>query len=254
MLGGLRTHWDMKINYGLILDEPSEKDYGFLGGFLPYEVLVEDGDWTPYLPEKELQAEKYETWACVTFTVLNCLETLIKRKYDEDVNFSDRFLAVISETKDGGNTPRKVLDSLRKKGVVSEDVYPFPETFKEFYADIPDKVIDLAKEFTEDWEFKYENVPNEQVSKALKSSPLFVSVPAWFQENGLYYRPKGKKDNHAATLIKITPEYKRVFDTYKASIKSLDRDMKHSVIKRFSVKKRVKKTFWLLAILRRLLT
>lgn len=246
------------MKYGFLEDEYSEEDHIF-GAFLPKEVLVEDGDWTPYLPQRELQSRGWDTYGCVSFTVLNAIEILIKRKYDEDVNYADRFLAAVSGTSKGGNSPRKVCNFLRKVGVVPEDMYPFTDTFEEYYQGIPPKLYELAREFNEKWEFRYEEVPNSLLTEAIKYSPLLVSVPAWFKTKGLFYRPEGMKDNHATTLIKVTPEYKSVFDTYESNIKDIDPNMEHSSIKRFYIKKRTsnrtfKKTFWLWELIRRLIT
>lgn len=237
------------INYGFKKDVIRVgEDYVF-GGLLtkiPQEVLQPDGDWTPYLPKKELQnLNAIEPYACVSFTLLNCIETLIKKQYNEDVNYSDRFLACISGTKEGGNSPNTVSEFLRKIGVVPQEVWPFDETitsFTKFYEKVPPKLYELAREFNEKWEFKHEFVPNnsELIRQALQSSPLGISVPAWYERNGKYYRPDGVEDNHFTTMFKKDT----VFDSYDSVIKELE-PMSHSVIKRFYVRKKLSPLpFW----------
>lgn len=236
-------------NYGLKLDTPSPEHYVF--GFasnVPMTPIQMDGDWTPYLPVKEFQnLNTIEPYACVTFTILNCIEILIKKQYGEERNYSDRFLAAVSGTSEGGNSPQVVCEFLRKMGVVSQDIYPFDkdiDTFEKFYAPIPDVLYDLAKEFTEEWDFKHEFVEPTpaSITRALKCSPLLVSVPAWFEREGKYYRPQGFIDNHATTMMyEREGDFRRVFDSYDTPhIKDVEWTTIPMVIKRFYIQKRVK--------------
>src|SRR3990167_2145732 len=242
----------MLKNYGLKIDEIKAEDYIFGSSPLPFEILEESGDWTNSLPSKEAQnLNGIEPYACVAFTVLNCIEILIKRKYVEEVNYSDRFLAAVSGTKEGGNSAQIVCEFLRKVGVVPEELWPFGkdiDTFDKFYSPIPPKLYELAKEFNEKWEFKHEFVPsdNKKIKEALKCSPLAISVVAWFENGGVYFQPTGLKDNHLTMLFKID-KYKTVFDSYDPFIKNYELNTTHLVIKRFWIKKKIqeKKQSWL---------
>lgn len=244
--------------YGLKLDAQKPEDYVF-GASLPFEQLQFDGDWTVFLPMTEFQdLNGIEPYACVTFTILNCVEILIKRKYGLDVNYSDRFLAYASGTKEGGNSPHIVCEFLRKIGVVTEDKWPFNAditSFEKFYEPLPPKLYELARDFTEQWDFRHEFVQNDDasISKALQCSPLLVSVSAWYQnEDGLFYRPEGIVDNHATTLVyERQNEFRRVFDSYdKPYIKDLRWQDRPMQIKRFWIQK---KAFTKLSWWRRLL-
>ena len=229
--------------YGYLPDQENPNDY-ILGGSspLPLEVLQADSDWTPFLPYKEFQnLNGIEPYACVAFTILNCVETLIKRKYGEETNWSDRFLAAASGTKEGGNSPNVVCEFLRKIGVVPQEFWPFDETiisFEKFYEPIPDSLKELAKEFNEKWLFKYENVPPHLIDVALTYSPLLISVPAWFEKDGYYYRPDGMQDNHATTYVKKRFEYRLVFDSYDSELKKVHVSVIPQTIKRFWIEKR----------------
>lgn len=232
-------------NYGLKIDEQNPEDYVFGVSPVPFEILQPDGDWTKFLPQKELQnLNGIEPYACVSFTILNCIEILIQQQYGEEVNYSDRFLAAVSGTKEGGNSAQIVCEFLRKVGVVKEDLWPFGidiYTFEKFYEPLPPKLYELAKEFNEKWDFKHEYVPNnnEDIQKALLCSPLGISVVAWYEKGGKYYKPEGAHDNHFTTLIKARPnEYKRVFDSYDNFIKDYEWNTAHAVIKRFYVDKK----------------
>lgn len=248
-------------NFGLKIDEIKPENYVF-GSVLspvPFEELQPNGDWTAYLPQREEQnLNGVEPFACVAFTVLSCCEMLVKRQYGEDKNWSDRFLAAISGTQEGGNSPHIVCEFLRKAGVVPQELWPFDksiDTFEKFYVPFPKELENLAKEFNNEWDFKHEYVPStpEAIIKALKCSPLGLSVAAWSQRNGIYYKPNGAIDNHFTTLIKLEEgKYKRVFDSYADGegdpfLKDYEWDTLHSVIKRFWIKKKKEKstlTFW----------
>ena len=240
-------------NYGLKFDEIKKEDYIFGGGQVPKEILQPDGDWSSFLPAKEFQnLNGVEPYACVTFTLLNCVETLIKRKYGLDRNYSDRFLAAISGTKEGGNSPQTVCEFLRKIGVVSQETWPFgPEitTFEAFYSPIPPKLQALASEFNAEWDFLHDYVPtgHKDITEALKCSPLLISVSAWYENNGIYYRPEGMQDNHATTMFyERNGEFRRVFDSYdNPHIKDVAWANIPMVVKRFWVQKKEKKsTIW----------
>lgn len=238
-----------KRNYGLILDQPKPEDYVLGASPLALEILQEDKDWTPFLPDKEFQnLNGIEPYACVTFTLLNCIEILIKRQYGEERNYSDRFLAAVSGTKEGGNSPHTVCEFLRKVGVVPQDIWPFDgevNSFDEFYKPIPPKLYELAKDFNREWSFKHEFVSSnhKEISKALKSSPLLISVAAWFERRGKYYRPEGGIDNHATTMFyEREGEFRRVFDTYDSPhIKDVEWASIPMTVKRFVIKKKFEK-------------
>ena len=144
-------------NYGLKYDQPDSSHWVFGGGNVPMEVLQPDKNWRNFLPKHEIQNQGIETYACVTFTLLNCLEILIKRQYGEERNYSDRFLAAVSGTKEGGNSPQVVCEFLRKVGVIPEELWPFNDkSFQDYYSPIPPKLYELAREFNEEWDFRHE--------------------------------------------------------------------------------------------------
>lgn len=206
--------------YGLQIEE-KDTDYILGGGKVPFEVLQTNGDWSAYLPLKEFQnLNKIEPYACVPFTILNCLETLIKRKYGVEENYSDRFLAAIVDTRNGGTTYQKACDALRAFGVPPEEVWPFSpdiDTTDEFFAPPNEAVKQIAKEINEKYDFRYERVPSthEAITRSLTSSPLLFSVYAWVEKDGLYYRPEGQTDIHATTqFYEREGQFRRMFDSY----------------------------------------
>ncbi|MBI4029169.1 MAG: hypothetical protein HY376_02285, partial [Candidatus Blackburnbacteria bacterium] len=112
------------MNYGLIESIPSPTDL-LLGEQSP-DVLSPARDFGQFLPVVEYQKRNFETSACVTFSGLNSIETLLKVKYRLDFNFSDRFTAKMSKTIPGwGNTFVRVANSVRHDGVVDETFLPW---------------------------------------------------------------------------------------------------------------------------------
>lgn len=241
------------MNYGFIPDIENEEDYIFGASVLSGVIVNPIADWTLYLPKKELQdLNNLEPYACVAFTILNCIEILIKKQYGRTENYSDRFLANISDTQSGGNTPKKVADTLRKMGVVMEEVWPVDDTvfsFETYYAEVPSELYRIAKEFNEKYELKYEKVGSNPYSilEALKRSPLGISVTAWHKgADGLFYRPEGSKNNHFTTLISHKKDtYWEVFDSYDQHIKRIPWNTSFDVIRRYYVQERLTKVSFL---------
>lgn len=236
----------MKKKYGLKLNKKKDpRAYKFGGGNVPMEYLT-DGDWSPYLPVKEIQnLNGIEPYACVPFTILNCLEILVKRLYGEDRNWSDRFLAYVTDTRNGGSDPHECAEFLRKLGVPPEEYWPFDgkiNTTEKFFAKPEPKIYEIAREFLEEFDFRHEYVSNkhEAISEALKCSPLLISVYAWHRNSDIYYKPSGKKDNHATTMFQESVgRHRRVFDSYDSPhIKDYDWNARPEVVKRFWIQKK----------------
>lgn len=249
-------------NYGLKFDEVTDpKAYKFGASPVPMEVLQEDGDWSDSLVVKEFQnLNNVEPYACVIFTILTCVEILIKKQYGEERNYSDRFLATVVGTRGEGCSPHEACEFLRKIGVVPQEAWPFDEsidTEDKFFTKLPPKLYEIAKEFNEEWDFKHEDVAPipEVINLAIKCSPLLVSFAAWFENGGIYFRPQGMKDNHATTMYaQSIRNFRRVFDSYDSPhIKDLKWDDIPMVIKRFWVKRRKPVQNWFLDLISRFL-
>lgn len=167
------------INRGVI---EGQRDSDYVGSTLPYEVLNPSGDWTPYLPPGEWQANSFtDTMACVTFSALNSIETQYKFLTGESRNFSDRYTARMSGTTPEGNWLWKVGDSIRKDGLIDESLYPTPPNFTwdSYYTTPSMEVINKAKEFLNSWSVKYEfiDTSRESLMYHLKHAPIQVVIP-----------------------------------------------------------------------------
>jgi len=208
--------------FGLQLSERKISDW-IAGDFSPLssKFINPSGIWLT--PEIEYQNRwGYDRLACVTYSLLNCLETLYYYKTGIWINFSDRFLAKMSGTTKYGNTLDNVFDFARKIGLVAENVYPDTDGgWDEYYKEIPQEIIDKAKEFLNEWSLYREWVRTDDKDKifnALKEAPLQVVV-CYAAGNG-YLNPTGKY-NHA--VMCFGADYGKcwyIFDHYTQSIKS----------------------------------
>lgn len=230
----------------------------------PFPVVQPSGDWSEYLVVKEFQnLNGIEPYACVIFTMLNCIEILIKKKYGIEINLADRFLAFCVDTRSqGGCSPDVACEFLRKIGVPPQDVWPFDttiDTSDKFFTKPEQKIFDIAKEFIEEWDFKHKFVPSnhDSITAALTCSPLLFSVAGWFvNADRIYYRPDNMGDNHATTLFyQRIGQFRRVFDSYdNPALKDYRWSDLPQEVKVFFIEKKVKATKenWLVQFLKSL--
>ncbi len=200
----------------LIPELPGPMDY-MLGGETPikYEERVKDGDHTPYLPNGERQTGStalFDTLSCVTFSATNDIETqghwfiresgrvplgalAFLEKYGylkgNELNFSDRFTAIMSGTTKNGNYLTKVAESMRKDGLIPEDMLPMGgNSFEEYHdpKNITQELKNLAKEFLKYVRIRWQWVPydgsgeftdfeKKKTHELLKHTPLQIGIP-----------------------------------------------------------------------------
>src|SRR6185503_14551846 len=113
-------------NFGVI---EGRRARDFVGGVLPYEVRNQSGNWTAWLPPGEWQKQLVDTMACVTFSLLNCIETQEYFLTGKQINYSDRWIAMMSGTTPQGNYLGTVADTVRKYGLVKEESWPTPPNY-----------------------------------------------------------------------------------------------------------------------------
>jgi hypothetical protein len=207
-------------NYGLIVDPIQPEDFLLgsdqsLGAKYGADVyLNETGDWTRYAPSTEDQSTKNgDTYACVSFGTTNAIEMIARaRGFNDSLNLSDRFLAVMSGTEPGkGNSPKNVADFLKPRPLtrdwywtVNEKDWPDVNTVEEFYYHPPTHLKQLATALGAEFEFSYQYVPNNpsSIKAALRISPVCIAVTAWVEKDGVYVRGNFS-ENHWTTIIKV---------------------------------------------------
>lgn len=190
-------------NTGLLLDfSPSI----WLAGDIPYEIILESGNWLEHNVVAERQKGDFDTKGCVTYSLCNNIE--IQHKFKGiNLNLSDRFTAKASDTQQNGNTFERVADSMRNIGVVKESDYPndpFAPNWNTYYQTIPQTVMQKAVKV----DMNYAIIPRStdwanQLRKYLKQSPLWITWPA--------------SPYHAMTLMNVRSDniYADVKDHYQ---------------------------------------
>lgn len=248
--------------FGFIPDVEEETDLilGAIGG----DFLQDNADWRGFLPVFERQRKRVETQSCVTFATTSIMEMLYKRKYGVEPNYSDRFTSKLSGTTKSGNTPKKVASSVRHDGVIREQFWPFTdiETWEEYFAATPSKLIKKGLSWLGRHSLEYEYVyrrgsiesKRTLLKWALRYSPVGISVFAWVQKDGVYYKPEGARDNHYCVLVAYEGDNPIVWDSYEENLKKLDENYEFTYALRYSLERgEAKKSLWIVDILDRLL-
>lgn len=236
----------MKINTALVLPDIKPLSLEF-GGMTTVEdnILFPNSSILNYINKFEGQSMVYwDDYGCVTHSNQKCIQVLIKRLLDtftndnqkwlkdniykdNEPNFSDRDIVVLSGTKPGvGNSGEKVLTTIQEKGLISQllgdwDMFSRdPEmTVEKYYAYARTKEAEqLAKEWNERFEVTGEWVQRWNWQEASKKGCLQVYVNAWYEKDGKYYNPSDKY-NHAVQLVDYS--LIEINDTYEPQIKKL---------------------------------
>jgi hypothetical protein len=240
----------MKNNYGFVAPTYADDHY-VLGSSnsLVKIILCSDGQWDNYLPGREMQnINDVETYNCTSFGTCNVFETMFKKMYAKNDNFSDRFVGIEAGTKPPGNDPHIVAEAIRHKGLISETLLPFKDitSWMEYYSwkgGDKGQCESKGQEFLGKWimghEWVYQNKPQnwqDLLIESLKYSPLGISVSAWYQgQNGLYV-DNGQPNNHWVCLYGyVKGQYWKVFDSYDLSTKRLAWNFNFNYCKRYGI-------------------
>lgn len=232
----------LEKNFGLLLGERKETDF-IAGKFSPVkdeEILRLDGQWDDYLPLPEYQNKGFETRACVTFSALNCIETLYRRLTGEEKNFSDRFTAKMSGTTKKGNYLWQVANAIRHYGLLPEEDWPYVKGWDNYYKPIPKVLQKKALKFLDKWIVYYEWVEDEEqeIVKQLEYAPLQVTVR--YDAGNKILNPKGKY-NHAVMLYGYKlGKYWKIYDHYSQTKKKYIWNYKFQNILKYTLVKKLK--------------
>jgi len=204
-------------------------------------VICADKNWKKFRSEPEKQNKGTETMACVTFSNMNCQETLLnkmvymvnKGEADEDTkeivkifrhfnligtksNFSDRYIAKLSETSWSGNNFKKVAHTVRQYGLVPESDYPYVQGWSNYYQRVPQSLIEQGQKLLEFVEFNYESVSQANYNNAKLYSPVQTSVAPYGRAiDGIYPASWKRKVHAVANDYFEDGKYDGLFDTYE---------------------------------------
>lgn len=250
----------MEIKTGFIAPIIDSTHYVLGASPVPQNVLQEDGQWIKYVNEFEPQNKGYESWGCTIHGSINAIEILMRRQFLPD-NYSERYSYIKAGITPPGADPHTTLESLRKTGLIDEEILPWTpdlatlEEYASFKNANESECDKKAQEWLNTYELKHEWVPNnkESMMSALRYSPLGVGVYAWqINSKGLYFTPEGQQANHWCLVIGyVEGEYWLVQDSYMqdgSQIKRLEWDFPFPFVKRYSlvVREQTKKKLSLL--------
>lgn len=218
----------------------TEKHYTFGSNKFIQPIVVSDGDWRPYLPiEEEQNRRGVESSACFIEAQQHAIATLEERLFGElNNNYSARFNALRANGTEEGGDPLEGAESIRKDGLINEDILPFNEditSWNEYHSYkgqsealciskgqeyLSKKTLnyDIVFERHESIETKY-----RKLKEALKYSPIPLSVTAWYRnDNGEYFKPEGSYDNHFVLCVYLDENNcPYIWDTYSPFLKKL---------------------------------
>jgi hypothetical protein len=227
----------MQKDFGFLEEKiDSIEEYIFGRAQMPQVEYNESGDWEAWLPEYEGQAVNYETNLCTVYGSLNLAEIFHKFLYQYEPNYSEYFTALTVPFELGkGNNPHKVMEAIRKNGVVEQKVLELPRSREKFLAgaQLTPEMKAKARKWLYSYEFMHEWVWGDTrpenwkqcLQDALKCSPVGVSVSAWNEQGGLYVSNQGSVNNHWCTLYRIDPDgVMNVYDHYDKMKKRLHPD------------------------------
>lgn len=158
-------------------------------------------------PPGEIQYSNLtDTWGCVSFAMVHCIESQEIAQTGQTKGYSERALAKMSGTvytgqlSHRGNTVDRVFQTVKEYGLIPEALWPTDivnYTADEFYKDIPPEILSQAVKL---------NVDKIDGGQNLSLSPLLVQL-----KNGLSHLVEGLN----------TAQY---FDTYKQFVKNYTSD------------------------------
>lgn len=237
---------------------PDEADIAFQfgSGQLVGTPLRADGDWRDYLPPEEDQLVRgIESSACYIEASQHTIATIEEEQFGEiDNNYSARFNALCSDGTPTGGNPLRGADSIRHDGLVPDSLMPFGDDlnswndFHSFKGTLESVVRTEGKKYLGrkilgyDVVFqKYESVATKyaKLKRALTFGPCPVSVTAWYEHDGVYYKMEDMNDNHLVELVYIDEHNQGyVRDTYAPYLKVLEPNFNFDFAMRWSVEKK----------------
>lgn len=253
-----------QIPQNFIYPEIKDEDYKFGSGELTGTPLRPDADWRNYLPPEEDQNVRgIESSACYVEASQHTIATLEDEQFGEvGNNYASRFNALLSAGTVTGGDPLRGGDSIRHDGLIPDAEMPFGDSitsWNDFHSwkGVSESLARaMGKEYLNKKIVGYDIVCQRgepvttkylKLRQALQYSPCPVSVTAWYENDGVYYKPDGLRDNHLVELVYIDADnHPYIRDTYAPYMKKLEANFNFDFGMRWSVEKQTpqKKTIW----------
>ncbi len=251
---------EQENKYGLDFEsiKIEEKDFIFGAGqieerFGAQQVVREDGQYDYFLPKLEVQKFPWgDSYHCPVYGTENCVQTLMKAKFGEFDEYTERYLGVLAGLiKNLGGNPNTVIEQWKKNGNLPYQFLPFEgvNSWEEFNSPNPmtAELIAEGKKWLSRWSIGHDwilpgivGTMQDAMKQALKFSPLGVAVQAWYfdSKTGYYYSPSGVNANHWVMCYGYEEgKYWKIYDHYDASKKKLAWDYNFPFVKRYTLGK-----------------
>jgi hypothetical protein len=244
----------------------------WIAGESPIEYKDRGVKWRDYTSRPEAQNIGFETYSCVSYSALNCIETLINYKvkkgefsadnikwlkdngYFNDegkADMSDRFLAVMSGTTKQGNSCDNVAETIRKKGLIPESDFPMGGKNFEQYHDktkiteyMLAKGLEFLKRFTIQHDFiltqgYFNSHPVQTLSYYTLSCPIQITAPVCSGWNSGKVKACPSQISQHATMTCGVFTYYDQLDQYEPYFKELALDYPMLWGKRYDIIEKV---------------
>lgn len=229
------------INNGLDIEreirEQDGTEYQFGATSQAGLAIIPEVERLSYLPLGEQQFGAEDFMDCASRGPINNLETQFTYLYQNNkfqpenklwletngyvegnrVVFSDRFIAVKSNTTRDGNSIKAPIDAIHNYGLIPKKMLPKVEgmTFNEYHdkTQITSELVILGLEFLKRFSINYEQVQESHYEMLFEKDMLVQAGYAWtIPINGVYPSPDNENPNHVWLGVK-KPKYV-IFDNY----------------------------------------
>lgn len=168
-------------------------------------------DWSQFIPQDlDVQNSRNADFeACASYSAVHIAEMLIKKNLGQWWEFSERYLAKMSDTQPWGNSLDNVVQAIKDHGIATVDQWPeltYSTVYENidwatYYQDIPLPVQKKA------WPFvikSYRKITSDEVGACLNVAPLWTIVKT------------GGGQLHCVAQIND----KQFFDSYQITVKN----------------------------------
>lgn len=212
-------------NLGVLVTSPRPKDY-ILGGASTITITRAVKDWSIYLPDFELQYDKVTDFLdCVSMSAGHSIEMQLNylmsqhQLSDEALNFfhnnnyivngvfhiSKRFNAKMNGTdKTQGQYLNVAGDHFRSDGFIPDSLWPVTDnmTWDEFYAPVPQNLIDLGKKALWYISIQYQWTDQSNIPNALIATPVQIAseICAGWDSGKVVQKCSGQPLQHSTVI------------------------------------------------------
>ena len=220
-----------------------KRDY--IAGDVIDDISVDS--WLDYITLGERQYWVYgDSSACVSFATLNTIECklnyylkhnlipkhtlnwLTENCYLEEgeFNFSDKYIAKLSNTTSSGNTANNVLNTIvgtetkEAFGLIPESLWTFDmydrddvASWEDYMLEIPQELIELGKEFARRVNLTYFRIQRDDFDYYINQSPIMTFTRSCSPQGGVYYICD-RAVNHAACIVDLA-DFGILLDSYE---------------------------------------